>query len=98
MNVTNRKKIDKEESFEKIGELAEQKETVVSKNPDSTVTEHDKNAEKQQEMAEIKTDKERRGFLTFLLTIKEIIMRFVLFGIIYLVINRVYKIILQLFV
>ena len=51
MNVTNRKKIDKEESFEKIGELAEQKETVVSKNPDSTVTEHDKNAEKQQEMA-----------------------------------------------
>ena len=98
MNVTNRKKIDKEESFEKIGELAEQKETVVSKNPDSTVTEHDKNAEKQQEMAEIKTDKERRGFLTFLLTIKEIIMRFVLFGIIYLVINRVYKIFLQLFV
>ena len=98
MNVTNRKKIDKEESFEKIGELAEQKETMVSKNPDSTVTEHNKIAEKQQEMAETQTDKERRGFLTFLLTIKEIIMRFVLFGIIYLVINRVYKIFLQLFV
>ena len=98
MNVTNRKKIDKEESFEKIGELAEHKETLVSKKPDSTVTEHNKIAEKQQEMAEIETDKERRGFLTFLLTIKEIIMRFVLFGIIYLVINRVYKIFLHLFV
>ena len=97
MNVTKRKKIDTEESFEKIGELAEQEETGVSKKPDSTVTADNKIDEKQQEMAEIKTEKERRGFLTFLLTTKEIIMRFVLFGIVYLVINRAYKIFLHVF-
>ena len=98
MNVTKRKKIDTEESFEKIGELAEQEETGVSKKPDTTVTADNKIDEKQQEMAEIKTEKENRGFHTFLLTTKEIIMRFVLFGIVYLVINRAYKIFLHVFV
>lgn len=97
MNVTKRKKIDTEESFEKIGEHAEQDETGVSKKPDSAVTADNKIGEKQQEMAEIKTEKERKGFLTFLLTTKEIIMRFVLFGIVYLVINRVYKIFMHVF-
>ena len=98
MNVTKRKKIDTEESFEKIGGLAEQEETEVSKKPDSTVTADNKIDEKQQEVAEIKTEKERSRFLTFLLTTKEIIMRFVLFGIVYLVLNRVYKIFLHVFV
>ena len=98
MNVTKRKKIDTEESFEKIGGLAEHEETEVSKKPDSTVTADNKIDEKQQEVAEIKTEKERSRFLTFLLTTKEIIMRFVLFGIVYLVLNRVYKIFLHVFV
>ena len=98
MNVTKRSKIDREESFEKIGEQAEQKEEhEVSKKPDSSVTEDNKIDEKQQEMAEIKTGKERRGFLTFLETTKELIMRFVLFAIVYLVLNRVCKIFLQRF-
>ena len=97
MNVTKRKKIDTEESFEKIGEQADQEETEVSKKPYGTVTADNKIDEKQQEMAEIKTEKEKKGFLTFLLTTKEIIMRFVLFGIVYLVINRAYKIFMHIF-
>ena len=98
MNVTKRNKIDREESFEKNGKQADQKEAGVSKKPDSTVTEDNKIDEKQQERSEIKTEKERRGFLTLLETTKEIIMRFVLFGIVYLVLNRVYKIFLQVYV
>ena len=95
MNVTKRNKIDKEESFEKIEENTE---TGVSKKTDSPVTEDNSIDGKQQELAEMKTEKERRGLIIFLQTTKEIIMRFVLFGIVYLVINRAYKIFLHLFV
>lgn len=96
MNVIKRKTIDTEESFEKIGEEVEKKETQVSKKLDK-VTQDNKIDEKQQEMAEMKTEKEKRGFLTFLLAFKEIVIRFVLFGIVYLFLNRVYKLVFYWF-
>ena len=84
MKVTHRKTAVTEESFEKIGEEVDKKlkpdEEKTAKLKGDTATE------------ELKTGEKKKYFPTILRIVKELLLRIIVFCIVYLIINRFYKI------
>ena len=67
-------------------------ETDAKTNVDVDVKEENTSVE---EVTEVKNEKEKKVFITILQTTKEMIIRGILFCIVYLVINRFYKVFLN---
>ena len=67
-------------------------ETEAKTNVDDDVKEENTSVE---EVTEVKNEKEKKVFITILQTTKEMIIRGILFCIVYLVINRFYKVFLN---
>ena len=88
MKVTHRKTAVTEESFEKIGEEVDKKlkpdEEKTSKLKGDTAAEELK--------TEPTTGEKKKYFPTILRIVKELLLRIIVFCIVYLIINRFYKI------
>ena len=88
MKVTHRKTAVTEESFEKIGEEVDKK-----LKPDEEKTAKLKGDTAAEELkTEPTTGEKKKYFPTILRIVKELLLRIIVFCIVYLIINRFYKI------
>ena len=88
MKVTHRKTAVSEESFEKIGEEVDKK-----LKPDEEKTAKLKGDTAAEELkTEPTTGEKKKYFPTILRIVKELLLRIIVFCIVYLIINRFYKI------
>ena len=87
MKVTHRKTAVTEESFEKIGEEVDKK-----LKPDEEKTAKLKGDTAAAEKTEPTTGEKKKYFPTILRIVKELLLRIIVFCIVYLIINRFYKI------